>query len=292
MSQVSKRNFLAALPLLGLSSLVTGCSTGEILNAVVPKDEGSHRVAKDIAYGANARQTYDLYAPKKPKGDLPLIVFYYGGGWYAGDKSLYSFVGRALAALGYLVAVPDYRLYPEVRYPDFLSDCALAFEYIRQNARAHGGNPNKIALMGHSAGAYNAVMLALDDHYLKLSDDANSPLRAVIGISGPYDFYPFDVKASQQAFGAWPRPEETQPISYARTLKTQFLLMQSRDDEVVGMRNLTSLEAKLKAVNTPVETRLYDKINHQDMIACLSKPLRHKASVLADVKAFLSTIMA
>ena len=92
----------------------------------------------------------------------PVILFFYGGSWNSGRRQGYAFAARALAARGFVVIVPDYRLVPDAVYPDFLRDCAAAVRWARRNAGAHGGDGERIVLVGHSAGAYNAAMLALD----------------------------------------------------------------------------------------------------------------------------------
>lgn len=116
-----------------------------------------------------------------------MVLFFYGGSWSRGDRRDYAFAGRALAARGYTVVLPDYRVLPEVEYPVFLQDCAAALRWTRENIAAYGGDPAAAALMGHSsAGAYNAVMLALD-RGLGVSDIPD----VVVGLSGPYDFFPF-----------------------------------------------------------------------------------------------------
>lgn len=282
MRLVSKRALLATTLIAPL--VLTGCSIVDTFAVLTPKEKGSKRVIKSQNYGDNPRQTLDVYTPDVANGSQnswPIIVFFYGGGWDSGSKEIYTWAGRALAALGYVVIIPDYRIVPEVVYPAFLDDCAMAVNYAYQHAHGWGGDKDRLVLMGHSAGAYNAAMLALDARFKM------PKLSAVVGISGPYDFYPFDVPAAKAAFGNWPKGEETQPIFYARALKTPFLLLQSRSDIVVRTKNATALEAALKSLNTPVTLKLYDGVSHQDMVACLSIPFRGKAPVLKDTEDFL-----
>ena len=255
-----------------------------LFNQFVPKDKGIHRVAHDVAYGRHPRQRYDVYAPRQTSGKLPMLVFFYGGGWSEGTKNDYVWMAYALAALGYVVIVPDYRLVPEVHYPDFLQDCANAVRHAVSQARDYGANGYRLVLMGHSAGAYNAAMLTLDPSYLKAGS-----VTAFVGVSGPYDFYPFDVKASRDAFSSWPRPKDTQPISYARKLSSSILLLQSRADTVVGTHNAVNLATKLKAAGNAVQLKLYDHLSHQDMAAAFAIPFRKKSAILADVRLFLSS---
>ena len=145
--------------------LLAGCSPLSILNATLPSD--TYRATPDIAYGVNARQRLDVYRPAKAPRAAPVVVFFYGGNWNRGQRGDYLFVGEALASKGFVAVVPDYRLYPEVRYPDFLDDSAQAVQWTMKHIAQSGGDPEQIFVMGHSAGAYNAAMLALNSAYLR-----------------------------------------------------------------------------------------------------------------------------
>lgn len=281
MPDMTKRSLLATL---GLAPLLAGCNTLSLFNTFTPKDEAV-RVARDISFGDDPRQKLDIYAPKSGGKNLPVLVFFYGGGWNSGSKADYAWMGHSLAALGYLIIIPDYRLVPQVLYPAFLEDNTLAVKYIMAHAAAYGGDVHRLGVIGHSAGGYAAAMMALDPRYL----GEPSPLQICVGIAGPYDFYPFDVPASKDAFAQWPRPEETQPIYYSRKLETKFLLMQSRADTVVGVHNAVNLDARLKAAGTDVTLRLYDGLSHQDTAAVFSVPFRKKAPLRADAAAWLKT---
>ncbi len=280
---MTKRSFLNTLGLGGLVTTLAGCSVLSTFNALTPKDSGVRRIARDVSYGDDPRQTYDVYGPVKPGKPLPLLVFFYGGAWNSGSKNDYVWMGRALASMGYVVALPDYRIWPHV-YPDFVEDHAAAVKHLMARAGYYNADPARLGLMGQSSGAYGAVMLALDQDYLGTDD----PVKACVGISGPYDFYPFNVPASQAAFGAWPRPMETQPISYVRRTRTHFLFLQSRTDKVVGVHNAVNLQAKLVAAGTDCRLKLYDGLSHEDTAAVYSIPFRGKAQLFQDTKAFLA----
>lgn len=277
--RMARRSLLA---MMGLAPLLAACNTLTLFNTFTPKDE-ARRVARDVSFGDDPRQKLDIYAPKGGGHDLPVLVFFYGGGWNSGSKADYVWMGHSLAALGYLVAIPDYRLVPQVLYPVFLEDNALAIQHVMAHAGAYGGDIRRLGMIGHSAGGYGAAMMALDPRYL----GEGAPLKVCVGIAGPYDFYPFDVPASKEAFGQWPRPEETQPVSYARKLDTRFLLMQSRADTVVGIHNAVNLDARLKTAGTDVTLKLYDGLTHPDTAAAFSVPFRKKAPLRADAAAWL-----
>jgi len=253
---------------------------------------GARQVAEGVAFGSHG-QTLDIWAPEQaPVGPLPVVVFWYGGGWAKGDRAAYAFAGRALASEGFLVVIPDYRKVPQVRFPAFLEDGAQAVAWTRDNVAAHGGDPARIALMGHSAGAYQAVMLALDAKWLTAAGVDPGIVKAAVGLSGPYDFYPFDKPRSIAAMGQWPRPLETQPIEYARKDAPPLLLITSEGDETVRPKNANNLAAKLRALGAPVAVENYGPINHEEVVMALSKPFRAKAPVLADSVAFLHANLA
>jgi len=284
-TDLARRSFLAA-GMAGFATLAQACSTLRLFSTFTPKDRGVRRVAQGMPYGPGPRQTYDIYAPDKRR-DLPLLVFFYGGGWNSGSKGDYNWFAIALAAMGYVVAVPDYRVVPEGVYPIFLEDSAAAVKAIVTHAADYGAAGGKLGLAGHSAGAYNAVMLALDPRYLGVDAEGRSPVTACVGISGPYDFYPFDVKESRDAFGQWQAPAETQPVHYARRTNTRFLLLQSRADTVVGVHNAVNLDRKLREAGTDCELKLYDGLSHTDTAAVFSVPFRGKGTLYPDTEAFL-----
>jgi acetyl esterase/lipase len=215
-----------------------------------------------------------------------VIVFIHGGSWRNGDRRDYNFLGAALAAQGFLAALTNYRLVPEVRFPSFIDDCANAVRWVQDNAAAHGGDPRRIVLMGHSAGAYNAIMLALDARYLAAAGVEANRIRGAIGLAGPYDFIPFDVPSTQDAFGQAPDPQRTQPIQFARADAPPLLLLWGADDTTVGPRNIASLGRAVQTAGGRVETKIYPDIDHVEILLALSRPFRGKAPVLADVAEF------
>lgn len=286
MPVVTKRRILGLVGLGGLAAVLTACNTLKLFNAFTPKDRGVDRLARDVAFGDDPRQRYDVYAPKEAKGLLPVLVFFYGGNWASGSKDDYVWMGHALASTGYVVVVPDYRLVPDHAYPDFVFDGAAAVKHAVAHAKNYGGDGSRLALMGHSAGGYIAALLPLDPQFL-----GDLPVKAVIGLAGPYDFYPFDVDASRNAFGHWPKPAETQPITHARKINTHFLLMHSRADKVVMTKNAVNLDGALRDKGTPSTLKLYEDLSHQDMAAAFSIPFRGKGTVFADAKSFLASVL-
>jgi acetyl esterase/lipase len=277
-------------PVVGLllGMLASACSPVRIFNAVMPKDSGARLAVRGSAFGTDPRQRIDIYVPSATApGPRPIIVFFYGGSWNSGTRSGYGFVGRALAARGFVVAIPDYRLVPHVHYPAFLEDNAAAVRWVRSHAGTFGGDRDRLVLAGHSAGAYDAAMLALDPRWLGADRRA---VRGLIGLAGPYDFLPFDGDVVEQTFGAVADPVSTQPIHYARADAPPAFLGTGEKDTLVLPANSDSLASHLRAAGVEVERRRYAQLGHVGLITAIAKPFRGKASVLDDVADFADRV--
>lgn len=271
-----------------LGALIAACSPLTTFDRLVPKDRSGKLVAKDLSYGSNARQRLDVYAPKGECGaPRPVVVLFYGGSWNSGTRRGYAFVGRALAARGFVTVVPDYRLVPEVRYPAFVEDGAAAVRWAAENAGTYCGDGRSIVLMGHSAGAYIAAMLAVDPRWL---GNTRSAVKGLVGLAGPYDFTPFDVEASRAAFGHEPDAAATQPVTFAGAGDPPALLLYGSADTVVLPRNSEALAARLRAGGVSVERRAYPKLGHVGIVLALARPFRGRAPVLDDVSAFVRRV--
>jgi acetyl esterase/lipase len=216
------------------------------------------------------------------------VVFFYGGAWSDGARRHYGFAARALAALGHVVVVPDYRLVPEVEYPEFLTDCAAAVSFVGETIERYGGDASRLVLAGHSAGAYNAAMLALDTSWLP--EAVRQLVVGVIGLSGPYDFFPFDGPISQRVFGQASDPLSTQPINHVGALAPPMLLISGGRDDLVLPRNSINLAAAIEAHGVPATLRLYPGLGHAETLLALSLLLRWKAPVLAECRNFLERV--
>lgn len=273
------------------TSLLAACSPLTAFNTFAPKD-AARRLGQGIAFGPLPRHRLDVYAPPQgPKG-APVLVFFYGGGWDSGRRQDYSFAARALAAQGFVTVAPDYRLYPEVRYPGFLDDGALAVRWVVDHVAEYGGDPDRLALSGHSAGAYNAVMLGLDAAILARAGVRPGQVRAVAGLSGPYNFLPLDTDYTRQSFGEVADLPSTQPLAYVRKDAPATFLAWGDADTLVGRKNIDALDAALVRVGARCEARIYPGVDHAGLVLALSRPFRGKAPVLRDMTAFLTAALA
>lgn len=279
-----------------LSALLSACSPLRTFNSVVPKDPGGALLLRGGAYGEHTLQRLDIYGPRRrghaapASGEpLPIIVFFYGGSWQSGTREGYGFAGRALAANGFIVAIPDYRLVPEVRFPAFLEDGASAVRWVRANAARLGGDPSRIVLVGHSAGAYNAAMIALDPRWLGRERAA---VRGLVGLAGPYDFLPLDGPITRSAFGAADDLAGTQPINFASAGDPPSLLLHGSGDSTVYPRNSRELARRLNAAGVDARLKLYPALGHIGIVTALARPLRGRAPVLRDIVRFAREVTA
>jgi acetyl esterase/lipase len=276
--------------------LLSACTQLSFLAVNVPALFGDYRRTADVAYGDLAAQRLDIYKPAMDaagaaaQAGRPVVIFVHGGSWSGGDRNQYRFVGATLAEQGWIGVVVDYRLYPTVKFPAFVDDVALAVKYAHDHAREWGGDPQQVYLLGHSAGAHIAMMAALDPQFLQARGGSSSRwLRGVIGLAGAYDFMPFDFDYMFDLFGpesAYPR---SQPVNFARADAPPLLLLHGTGDKTVQPRNTINLTAAMQRVGGSVQTKYYDGINHTDIIAALSIPLRGRAPVLADIKTFIDS---
>ena len=284
-----KISALLLLATLVLAGALAACSPVRTLNALVPA--GTHTLTAAVVYGPLPRQLLDVYRPTTaaPPGGWPVVVFFYGGSWNSGQRGDYTFVGEALASRGLVALVADYRLYPAVRYPEFLHDCAAALAWGLGHAGELGGNPSRVFVMGHSAGAYNAAMLALDARWLAATGHSPRELAGFIGLAGPYDFLPIINPDAQPVFFHPNYPSDTQPLAFASAAAPRSFLAAPKTDALVNpQRNTVGLATRLAAAGVPVTLKLYERVNHLTLAGAFARPLRWLAPVLDDVVSFVN----
>jgi acetyl esterase/lipase len=288
---MDRRDALKMLAFSGLAGpALSACSKLELFDTIAPRDSGAGRIAEGLSYGDHPRQKLDIYAPPSPH-NAPVIVFFYGGSWNSGDRVDYGFLGTALAAQGFVTVLPDYRLVPEVRFPAFVQDGAAATAWVAREIGRFGGDGERIVVSGHSAGAYIASMVSLAPAY---SDRAGSKARprGFVGLAGPYDFFPFKYPTIIEAFGSWPRPEETLPLNQVHRGAPPSLLLHGLADTTVPPHDSMVMAERLKANGDEVELITYVGVDHVDVMLALSKPYRDRANSLADLTRFAMRVTA
>ena len=261
-----------------------GRSPAMLLNLLASRT--GYRLHRDIAYGEGLRHKLDLYVPDGFQRPAPVVLFFYGGGFVSGRKSEYRVVGQALTDKGIIVAIADYRLYPQVRFPAFVEDGARALAAVYRIAEHYGGDSKRIFLAGHSAGAYIAAMLGANPDYVKAAGADPSWIRGVIGIAGAYDFLPIVGARRIGIFGGDNRIE-TQPIHFVDGKRPPMLLATGDKDNVVLPRNTKNLAARLRAHGSKVEEIVYPKATHTGIILSLAPGFRRMTPLLDDIARFV-----
>jgi acetyl esterase/lipase len=285
-AQASRRTVLISLTAL----MTSACTEIELLAANLPALFGPYTRHSNLAYGTLPQQRLDVYVPDTPRNDaLPIVVFWHGGRWESGDKRDYRFVGAALAGLGYVAVLPDYRHYPEVRLEGFMEDAARAANWAVLHAAEYHADPLRLYLMGHSSGAHMAALLALDPRYFQAVGVPVPPIAGVIGLSGAYDFLPLTDADLEDMFGPPDRYEDSQPIHFVHAGAPPMLLVAGDADQEVLPKNTRNLAAALRASDVRVTLHMYPRLGHADTVAALSKPARGRAPVLAAIAEFIGT---
>jgi acetyl esterase/lipase len=259
-----------------------------LLAVNVPAAFGAYRRRADIAYGPDGRHRLDVYVPTRAAAEPgPVIVFWHGGRWTSGDKVEYRFVGAALAELGYVTVIPNYRRYPAVKLRGFMEDAARAAAWAAEHAHDLGNG--RLYTMGHSAGAHIAALLTLDSRYFAAVGRNAPRIAGLIGLSGPYDFLPLKEDDVKDMFGPPERYADSQPVNFVRADSPPALLIHGSNDRMVSPHNSSSLSAALHARGVAATLRLYAHSGHADTVAALSRPARRRAATLADIAAFVNT---
>ncbi len=246
-------------------------------------------IETDLAYGPMTRQKLDIYRPAGATRPTAIVLFIYGGSWRTGDRALYRFVGSALAKRGFLAIVPDYRLFPEARFPEFISDVAEAYAW---GARLPGNRDIPIFVAGHSAGAHIAALLTYDSRYRDRIDPALPKPRGFIGLAGPYAFDPKTNASTAEIFATAVDANDARPVAYARGGQAPALLIHGLDDTTVGVWNTRAFAEALTSRGVGAETIELPGFGHIGLVLAIARPFRWRGPVLDKISAFVTTTAA
>lgn len=273
------------------SLLLVACTKVGLSVANLPNTFSDTNTTKDIAYGAEPWQKLDIYVPPHSSGQyssgqsLPVVVFFYGGSWKDGSKDMYPFVGEAFAKKGYITVIADYSKYPQVKFPTFVEDGAKAVAWTYRNIAQYQGDPERLFIAGHSAGAHIGVMVTADKHYLQAEGLTPSVINAFAGLAGPYDFVPYE-EDYMDMFGPPENYPNMQVTTFIDGKEPPMLLLWGADDTIVGKSNMDKLIAKINIEQGAVESKVYQGVGHADMVSSLIWFLKSKAPILDDVDDF------
>lgn len=283
---------LAALLVLAAVALQiaiwrNGPAVLDLIDRISGGSRGTARLA-EVSLGQSPNRKLIVHGPARGEGDAarPVLLFVHGGSWNKGNPEHYGFIGRAFVPEGFIVVLAGYRLHPEAVYPAMLEDTAAAIAWTRANIAQYGGDPDRLVLAGHSAGAYNVVMTALEARWLADEHGAFHPIAGVIGLAGPYDFHPFDNDSTRASFGHAPQPEATQPINHVRPDAPPKLLIHGEKDTLVKPRNSRELSSRLLATGARVETLFFADMDHNGPLLALASPWRRNRELIDAVTQF------
>lgn len=265
--------------------LLAGCTQLGLGLANLPARIGDTLIARDLSYGPDEQQRLDIYRPDETGEPAPVLMFFYGGRWTHGDKSMYSFVGQAFANQGYVTVIADYRKYPQVRFPEFVHDGARALAWVHDHIDRFGGDPERLFIAGHSSGAHIASLLAADERYLQAHDKPMDIIKAFAGLAGPYDFVP-DEDDLIDMFGPPERYPQMQVTTHIDGDEPPMLLLWGESDSIVWRRNMDRLSERIKTHSGQVVTRTYANIDHVGIMASLTWMLRDRRPVFMDMLQF------
>ena len=268
-----------------LSLLISGCSPLHLVSSL--SDDDSSVTVSHQNYGTNERHQLDIYIPGHIEENSPVVVFFYGGSWKRGQKEKNGFVGHRLSRKGYVTVIPDYRLYPEVTFPAFVEDAALAISWLRANIdQAENG----VVVMGHSAGAHIAALLALDKEYLEDVGQPQSIIRGMIGLAGPYGFDPRKYRSTRPIFSGVEPVDKAKPVSFACSAVSPLLLLHGLDDSVVVAKNSRELSRRIDSCGGNVEYIELAEDGHMSIVLGLSNTFLENKAILSPIDIFLKTI--
>lgn len=276
-------------PLLAL--LLPACTTLDVINAMTPNDV-EVTVVKGVAYGSHARQKLDIYRPLQATREAAVIVFFYGGAWDSGERADYEFVARKLAARGHFVVVPDYRLYPEVRFPEFVKDGARAAAWVLEHGKKISVQSRPVFLMGHSAGAHIAMLVGLDQRYLRQRGHQSAELAGIIGLAGPYDFLPLESERLKQIFMTPLALHDSQPVNFVDDEDPAVLLLHGDSDRRVWLRNSKNLAARLRQAGANVTLIVYPGVTHTGILKPFIPFVNDESGLIDEILSFVSSRQA
>jgi acetyl esterase/lipase len=213
-------------------------------------------------------------------------VFLHGGGWRQGGRGAYAFVGRRLARAGLVAVVADTRLYPAARFPAFAKDAAAAVAWTRTSAARFGGDSGRLYLMGFSAGAHTAALLAIDSRYLAAHGLVSRDLAGVVGLAGPYDLRHETMPRYAPIFAG--AGDAARPASLVRRAPPPLLLLHGDANTVVSIAHTRRLAEAARRAGGRVVAREYEGVGHAGLLLALSARFARRAPVLDDLAAFIA----
>lgn len=264
--------------------LLSGCAARNLAEHLLLG--GRPDVVENLSYGENSRQRLDVYRTHNGPGSAPVIVFLYGGRWQHGSRGDYRLLGNAISRQGLVAVVPDYRIYPAARFPDWIQDAARVVRWVQDSIGSFGGDPARVFVVGHSAGAHTTALLALDEQYLRAVGLSANAVQGFASLAGPVatEWTDPDVQALMGPREQW---SMTYPLEYVDGSEKPLLLLHGGKDKVVAAASSLRLAAQVRERGGCVRLKVYPGLGHIGIVIALSLPLFDIAPVLDEVIRFV-----
>ncbi|MEP1421008.1 MAG: alpha/beta hydrolase [Erythrobacter sp.] len=259
---------------------IAGGTSGAELKAKIAT--GDHPEQKLMVWGSDDSSQNETLRP--------VLLFVHGGSWNSGDPESYGFVGRAFVKQGFIVVLGGYRLGEAGKYPAMIEDTARAIAWTHEEIEQYGGDPQNIVIAGHSAGAYNVMMTALQDTWLARHSLSSNDIAGVVGLSGPYDFLPLDSESTIASFGHVEEGKAlsaTQPINHVNSGAPAKLLIHGEKDTLVKMRHSRALAGLAGDAGVDVGLELYPEMTHSDPLISIAAPWRERRDIVQKISDFV-----
>lgn len=262
------------------ATALAACAPVSILNGITPSSTFDR--AKNVSFGEGERDKLDIYRAETPKENAPVLMFVHGGSWDSGSKGIYKFLAEGFTQSGYDMVVPNYRIYPDAKFPNFLEDNAKAVAF---TAETFPGR--KIVLIGHSAGAYNVLMLGLRDEYLSGAGvNRCETVAGVVGLAAPTGIVPLESARLIEIF-----PDRFTAadavLNNVNAPAPAIFLGHGESDTTVYPKNSTALAEKVTARGGSAQVEIYPGQSHTDVVKVLSRHFDNDTTLKADIVEFI-----
>jgi acetyl esterase/lipase len=220
---------------------------------------------------AHERQVLDIYAPDEAK-NLPVVFWIHGGGWQTGDKTSVQIKPRVFSERGFVFVSTNYRLLPHVEMDVLIRDVAKSLGWVHKNIAGHGGDPRRIFVMGHSAGAQLAALISIDDRYLKAEGVPFAVLKGCVPVDGDTYDVPAIITTAEirQTVHGLPLPKFGHRVKFGKGIPPFLILHVAGHPDVTAQAR--RLGAALKEAEIPVVVFGASETTHNKLNADLGLP--------------------
>ncbi len=229
--------------------------------------------AADISFGPSAAEVLDVYPAGNASGKAPVIVYLHGGYWFSRHKDDFRFVGAGYQPAGAVTVVVNYALVPDVDLPELVRQCRAAVAWTYKNAAAHGGDPDRIYITGHSAGGHLTAMMFATDW-----SEWGVPASAIKGgfaISGLYDLEPIRLNYMNPTLGFTPGiVRDYSPIYLKPTVKAPLVFAVGGAETPEFLRHNAMLAPLWAKAGVPCEEMVGPGLNHFTVLEEFTTPGR------------------